>query len=238
LKVFGVVELKRLILAGLVVPGAIVVLILCYSGRATADADVAREHSRRFSSQAVVLTPTFTASHWIYLPFTSSVFPRPVRAPEGEYLLVEFWTHSVLGASCERLCIDFPIYSFDPQSGELIFYAPYSQDPELALGDDEAGYLGSGESRGGVGCGANSSVTKISSCPLSQDGVTLLQVDEAGTVNLERQGQVIVLAPGETWISEDQVETWDWMNPACVVTSTQRLTNYGFQDRDKIVYEP
>jgi hypothetical protein len=234
----GAVQVKRLILASIIIPGALVALLLGYSDQVAAGADVARSVSARFSSPAVALTPTFTASHWVYLPFAGADFPRPIRVPEGEYLLVEYWEHNVLGASCEGLCIDFPTYGFDPQSGELFFYASNSPDPALVLGDDDAGYVGSGESLGGAGYGASSGLTKISSCPLSQDGVTLRHVSEGGTVTLERQGQTIILAPGETWVSEEQVEVWDWMNPACVVTSTQRLTNYGFQDRDKIVYSP
>jgi hypothetical protein len=64
----------------------------------------------------------------------------------------------VLGANCEGLCIDFPAYYFDPQSGVLTIYPP---DPTLVLADDEIGYVGSGESLSGVGCGAYSGLTRI-----------------------------------------------------------------------------
>jgi hypothetical protein len=29
---------------------------------------------------------------------------------------------------------------------------------------------------------------------------------------------------------------WDWLGAECVVTSSQYIANYAFQDRDKIVY--
>ncbi len=228
--------MKRSIFASIVISGAIIVLLLCYGSQVAADAGVANV-SAQFSSPAAKLTSTFTPSHWIYLPFVGANSPLPIRAPEGQYLLVEYWTHRVMGASCMALCVDFPTYNFDPQSG-VLFYAPVHLDPAMVLGDDDVGYMGSGESIGGLGCGAGSDLTKIASYPSSQDGITLRYADELGTVTLERQGQTTVLEPGETWAGEEQVQVWDWMDPACVVTSTQRLTNYAFQDRDKIVYSP
>ena len=83
--------------------------------------------------------------------------------------------------------------------------------------------------------GASSHLIRIQWCPWPEDGITLRYVDEAGTVTLEREGEVIVLEADEAWVSDEETEVWDWMNPECVVTSTHYITNYAFQDRDKII---
>jgi len=136
------------------------------------------------------------------------------------------------------MCIDFPTYHFDPQSGELTIYTTDPPEPALVLDDDDVGYVGSGESLGGVGCGIHSDLTRIQGCPLSKDGITLRYADGAGVITLERQGEVIVLGPDETWISDEETETWDWLGGGCIVTNTHYITNHAFQDRDKIVYSP
>ena len=111
----------------------------------------------------------------------------------------------------------------------------------LVLADDEIGYVGSGKSLSGVGCGACSGLTRIRQCLLTVDGdgadVTLHYADETGAI-LEREGEVIALEPGEAWVSAEEIEVWDWNGEGCIVTSTHYITNYAFQDRDKIVYPP
>jgi len=139
----------------------------------------------------------------------------------------------VLGVNCAGECIDFPTYYFNPQSGGLTVYLPGSA---LVLDEDDIGYIGSGESRGGVGCGAISDLIKIQSCPLSIDGITLRYVDETGTITLEHESEVIVLEAGEVWASDEETGIWDWLGAGCVVTSTHYITNYAFQDRDQITY--
>ena len=143
------------------------------------------------SYATIKVTEPVTLSHYTYLPFAGRDFPPVVQVPQGEYLFVENWTHSVLGAGCESLMIDFPAYHFDPQSGELILYPPDGSEPDLALGDSEVGYLGSGTSLGGVGGGATSSLIKIQGLPLSEDDLTLRYVDESGTVTVDRQDDTI-----------------------------------------------
>jgi hypothetical protein len=190
------------------------------------------------SSATIRVTEPVTLSHYTYLPFAGRDFPPVVHVPQGEYLFVENWTHRVLGAGCESLTIDFPTYHFDPQSGELTIYAPYGPEPDLPLDDGEVGYLGSGTSLDGVGGGANGSLTKIQGLPLSEDNLTLRYVDESGTVTVDRQGDTITLAAGKTWVSDEEIETWDWLGAECVVTSTHYITNHAFQDRDKITFLP
>jgi hypothetical protein len=38
--------------------------------------------------------------------------------------------------------------------------------------------------------------------------------------------------------THDEVEVWDALDADCVVTSTYRITNYAFEDRNKIVFRP
>ncbi len=226
--------MKRLIwVAAVMVPIALVVLLL-YSGSGAAADVVSRAAFPRFSS-AFRMTGTLTLSHKIYLPFESKNFPSLIQVPQGKYLLVEYWTRHILGVHCPGICIDFPTYYFDIQSGELVIQPIGSPNP--ALGDDDIGYVGSGISVGGTGCGAYSVLTTVQACPFSRNGITLYDVDEAGTASLGRAGQMIVLKAGETWL-EEEVEVWESDHPECVVTSTHRITNYAFQDRDKIIYLP
>ena len=161
----------------------------------------------------------------------------PIQEPEGQYQFVEYWTHRVLGRGCSPLCIDFPTYNFYPPSGALVIYFAAFTSPTLALDDDDIGYFGSGTSLSGAGCGASSGLTKIRAYPFSQDGITLHSVDPTGTLTLLREGELILLGADEAWRREE-VEVWDALDADCVVTSTYRITNYGFEDRDKIVFRP
>jgi hypothetical protein len=224
---------RRLTLvASVVTPLAIISLLLGSDGGVTAGIGAARGSPPTLSPPPVIATETFTPTVQIYLPCAYKNFPLIIHVPEGEYLFVEYWTHSVMGVDCPGLCIDFPAYHFDPQSGELTMYSP---DPPL-LSDDDIGYIGSGESLEGLCGGACSRLTTIQSCPVTEDGITLSYVDGTGTVTLEREGEEIVLEAGEAWISDEEVEDWDSMYPGCVVTSTHRITNYAFQERDKIKF--
>lgn len=229
--------MRRLVLvASAVIPIAIIGLFLSNDSKAQAGTGAARGAPPRISTSAVRATDTLTLPYQIYLPFACRNFPPLVQVPEGEYLFVEYWTHSVLGVSCAGLCIDFPAYYFDPQSGKLAIYTTLPPEPALVLDDDDIGFVGSGTSLGGVGGGASGSLTKIQQCPSSEDGITLHYVDETGAITVEREDKVIVLEPYEVWVSDEEVETWDWLGVGCVVTSTHYITNYAFQDRDKIVY--
>ena len=227
----GEVKMRRLVLVASVVitPIVLISLLLGSDGRVTAGIGAVRDTPTQASPSTGRVTETLTPTY-IYLPLVCRNFPLVIQVPEGKYLFVEYWTHSVLGVNCPILCIDFPTYHFDPQSGEL---TTYTTNPPLL--DDDVGYIGSGESLGGVGMGASSHLIRIQWCPWPEDGITLRYVDEAGTVTLEREGEVIVLEANETWVSDEETEVWDGMEPECVVTSTHYITNYAFQDRDKII---
>lgn len=227
--------MRRLVLvAGVVISITIIGLFL--SDDAKAGMEAMEDTSFPFSPSTVRATEVLTLTHWVYLPFACRNFPPLIQVPEGKYLFVEYWTHHVLGANCEGQCIDFPAYHFDPQSGELTIYATDPPEPALVLDDDDVGYIGRGISLGGVGGGANNSLTKIQQSPSSEDGITLHYVDETGVITLEHDGEVIVLGADEVWASDEGIETWDWLGAECVVTSTHYITNYAFQNRDEIIY--
>ena len=224
--------MRRLVLvANVVIPIAIISLFLGNDGRVTAGIGAARDTYPQISPSTVSATETLTLTAQIYLPLACKNFPLVIQVPEGKYLFVEYWTNSVLGANCPVMCIDFPTYHFDPQSGELTIY---TTNPPLL--DDDIGYIGSGESLEGVGMGTNSHLTRIQWCPWLEDDITLRSVDETGTITLERESEVIVLEANGAWVSDEEIEVWDGMDPECVVTSTHYITNYAFQDRDKIIY--
>jgi len=215
--------MRRLaLIAGVVIPIVIIGLLLSDDGGIMAGIGAVRDAPSPFSS-LVRATEPLTLTYWIYLPFACRNFPPVIQVPEDKYLLVEYWAHSVLGVNCEGLCIDFPTYHFDPQSDELAIYTTLPPEPALVLDNDDIGYIGSGTSLGGVGCGANSDLTKIQRCPLSKDGITL-------------RYEVIVLGADEVWVSDEEIEIWDWLGAECAVTSTCYITNYAFQDRDKIIF--
>jgi len=103
------------------------------------------------------------------------------------------------------------------------------------LDDDDIGYIGSDLSLHGAGCGASSGLSTVQSLPFSPDGTTTLHhVDETGATILEREGETIALDAGEAWVSDEETTI---PYAGCVVTTTHHITNYAFQDRDKIIYD-
>ena len=229
--------MRRLFLVASVVISIVIIgLSISSESEAKAGVGAVSDAPLKFSSSMVTATDTLTLAHQVYLPLAYSNFPPLVQMPEGKYLFVEYWTYSVLGVGCAGLCIDFPTYDFNPQSGVLTIYTTYPPESAVVLDDDEIGYIGSGESLGGVGGGANSSLTKIQQYPVSKTDITLHYAGETGTITLERRGETVILEADEGWVSDKESETWDWLGAECVVTSTHYITNYGFQDRDKIAY--
>jgi len=227
---------RLLFIVSVIIAGVVTGLLLEENARASRGvADGLRAASFPASSTLEATAPLTLTNH-VYLPLACRNCPPVAQVPEGKYLFVEYWTHSVLGAGCESLCIDFPGYAFEPHSGELTIYTTDPPEPALMLGEDEIGYLGTGQSLMGSGCGASSSLSKVPAFPFSGDDITLRDVDEAGVTTLERQDETLVLQPGEAWVSDEQVEIWDWLGAGRVVTSTHHIINHAYQDRDQIQY--
>lgn len=209
---------------------AVGVLLFCLhnAGRVYAvNAEVRDTHSE-FRTATYTIPLTFQA----YLPFVTITYLTVTQAPQSKYLLVEYWTHREMGISCPWLAIDFPTYFFNSPSGQLTVNMPGNP----VLGSDDNAYIGSGTSLGGVGGGAVSHLSNIQTWPYSQNSITLTHVYETGSIRLEREGEIIDLVSDSTWISDEEVESWDEIQPGCIMTSTHYITNYAFQDRDKIIY--
>jgi len=156
-----------------------------------------------------------------YLPLTETLKTR--------YLFVEHWRHIERSEDCPWPTLtSIPVYSFHRDSGVLIIYPP---DPELRLQADDIGYIGVGASSGYL---FTNFLYRIQQAPFSVGEMTLNDVDDAGSISLEYAGGAITLDPTESWIFTTISQTAD-IN-TCVMTTTDRITNYAFQRRDKIEY--
>ncbi|HRV91202.1 MAG TPA: hypothetical protein P5526_03455 [Anaerolineae bacterium] len=165
----------------------------------------------------------------IYLPSVQKISPPLSDTLKEKYLLVEHWTTEEWGNDCPGLVIDFPTYYFDSQTGELFI----TINPTLL--STNMGYLGYGTSLTGAGAGANSSLSRIEAVPYSISDTTLHAVAAGGQITLTHKSEVIGLLPGTGWISPPLVENGAMGIPECSITTTHRLTNYGFQERSRIV---
>src|SRR3569832_154687 len=83
-------------------------------------------------------------------------------SPASAYLFVEIWTEVSGTGTLPALCIDFPGYQFEPNSGRMArFFEPL---PKLLLSD--LGFLRLGQCRtGAAGGGASSQLAPIASLP-------------------------------------------------------------------------
>jgi hypothetical protein len=125
--------------------------------------------------------------------------------------------------------VDFPTYSFNAETGEL---SVWMGNPLLEPTD--IGYVGCGTSLSGQGSGIGSGLSNYDALPFERCGIELRTIEETGAVVVHRDGEDIDLAPGGEWsVTSVGGESG---RPDCVITTTQRITNFGFQDRAKITY--
>ena len=163
----------------------------------------------------------------LWLPAVSTGPAGPVAAER--YLLVERWWNDERGPRCPMLFVDFPTYSFDPTFGVLNIWSWLY--PRLAA--DDVGYYASGSSVTGAGSGAGSRLTRIEALPFTEGDLEIRSVAAKGVVEVVRAGETITVPSGreQRWQS---VRTDD--TPGCVITTTERITNLGYQYRAKITY--
>ena len=182
-----------------------------------------------FMAMVVMVSLAACSSSSVALPITVGT----AQVPPGKYLFVEQWTHITGQGKMPAMMIDFPAYRFDPATGELgVYIAPPGTSFKLPEG--AIGYLGLGTSRSGAaGGGAASWLEPIKGLPFKTDNLTILAVNVEGTVVLEYKGNQIVLKWGEEWksTSRSQVLPPEGMG---VLETTERISNFGFQDKDKI----
>jgi hypothetical protein len=195
-------------------------------------------------------TPGALAALWLPLalrdpPPARTPTPRaaptetPTLAPtpgQGPYLLVERWANQERGPACMPMYIDFPTYRFDPSTGTLHLWPRYGQNP--ALEPMDVGYFGTGGTVSGRGGGESSRLRRMERLPFETEDTRILSVDSYGVVEASDllTGESLVLLPGEERLWQ-AVSSGDDLTPGCVITTTERLTNYGYQDRAKIVYD-
>lgn len=172
-------------------------------------------------------------------PTASPSAPAATMAPQHGWELpagqVLFLDHhvSVDGECVAGDCqpgpmIDFPTYSFDPETRTL--------DSRLALElrDDLKVVYGSGMSLHGVaGGGAATGLTEVHTLPAEIQGLRIVQVDRDGTATLEYGGEVLALTPGETWTNTIE-EVREQGAGKARLTTVDTIVNHGILDKTKI----
>jgi hypothetical protein len=155
--------------------------------------------------------------------------PRVTSPPTANlYLFVERWLTSDLGPGCQPTHVDGPVYGFAPASGRLHVWN--EETPRLE--ETDLGYYGAGIQLSGMGSGGGSGLTRIVNLTFKQDDVEIVSADQWGTIAIRLGAETIDLAPG----SERRWQTVESDDPPCVITTTHRISNFGFQDRAKIEY--
>jgi len=130
------------------------------------------------------------------------------------------------------LYIDFPTYRFDPVTGELHLWPRLGWNPALEASD--VGYFASGARVSGRGGGEASGLSRTVELPFDARDIRVASVDRDGAIVATHEDVYLDLVAGAThrWRSVSRGD-----DPSCVITTTGRLTNYGYQDRSKIVYD-
>jgi len=163
---------------------------------------------------------TITPQHGWELPANQVVFIDHQVRIEGE---------CVEGDCQPGPMIDFPTHGFDPDSRSV-----HSRLP-LEVNDDLKVLYGDGTSlRGVAGGGAATRLITVLAVPAEVEGVRIVQVSRDGTVILEMRGQVLVLAPDETWTNTTE-EVREQGAGRARLTTTEQIHNYGIVDKANIL---
>jgi len=166
------------------------------------------------------LPATITPQHGWELPADKVLFIDHHVRVEGE---------CVEGDCQPGPMIDFPTHGFDPDSRSV-----HSRLP-LEVNDDLKVLYGDGTSlRGVAGGGAATRLITVLAVPAEVEGVRIVQVSRDGTVILEMRGQVLVLAPDETWTNTTE-EVREQGAGRARLTTTEQIHNYGIVDKANIL---
>ena len=181
-------------------------------------------------SATLVPTPTGT-------PSTA----RPTMVPDhgwelsaDKYVFIDHHVH-IEGVCVEGECepgpmIDFPTYTFNAEMGTLnsLFLVEVNDTLKVVYGN--------GMSLGGAaGGGAGTMLTEVYTVPIEIEGLRIVQVDRDGRAYLEYEGELLVLAPGQTWTSTTEKVREQGAGKANLTTNDQ-IINYGILDKAKIVF--
>jgi len=177
-----------------------------------------------------VPTPTGTPS-----PASPTMVPdHGWELPADKYVFIDHHVH-VEGVCVEGECdpgpmIDFPTYTFAEETGTLNSWFLVEVNDALKV------VYGNGMSLGGAaGGGAGTQLTEIYTIPAEIEGLRIVQVDRNGRVYLEYEGELLVLAPGQTWTSTTE-ELRDQGAGKARLTTTDRIVNYGILDKANILF--
>jgi len=163
---------------------------------------------------------TITPQHGWELPANQVVFIDHQVRIEGE---------CVEGDCQPGPMIDFPTHGFDPDSRSVHSRLPLDVNDELKV------LYGDGTSlRGVAGGGAATRLMAVYAVPAEVEGVRIVQVDRDGTVTLEVRGEVLVLAPDETWTNTTEEVREQGAGRARLIT-TEQIYNYGIVDKANIL---
>ena len=165
----------------------------------------------------------------------------PTMVPEhgwelsaDKYVFIDHHVH-IEGVCVEGECqpgpmIDFPTYTFAEETGTL------NSQFAVEVNDALKVVYGNGMSLGGAaGGGAGTGLTEVYDVPAVIEGLRIVQVDRDGTVYLEYAGELLVLAPGQTWTVETE-ELREQGAGKANLTTTDQFVNYGILDKAKIVF--
>jgi hypothetical protein len=135
----------------------------------------------------------------------------------------------LLEGECYHLCIDFPSYTFYPETGVL-----RDQGNGIKMDKKLQMVLGRGVSAGGAASsGAGTSIYPIRDFPNKEHGITLEKLDPDGTAYFTYRDSSMVLTANQEWVSIkyeiDTILNYDSNDTLGIVkyTYTNRITNWG-----------
>jgi len=211
---------------------ALIFLLLCFR-RIAAEAKAQAQTNTASPTLASVFQPSkpLSPTHQVHLPVIDKTSPPITETLKTKYLFVEYWVHMEASQDCPwpAAMTSIPVYSFHSNSGVLIVFPP---SLDLVLQADDMGYMGVGTS---AGYWTGNSLRRFQETPVSRgEEMTLHTIDNAGFISLEYLSETITLAPRASWISSTISQTSEITT--CFVTTTEHITNYAFQYRNKIEY--
>lgn len=161
------------------------------------------------------------------------VFLEQHLSEYSEFVKGDFWSH---------LCIDFPMYQFDSNTGTIVCVGDFDMTKKTRM------VLGMGMSASGVASsGAGTGVDEVHNLPYERYNLTVERIDEDGTVYFSYKDSSMVLSPDEEWLTvttKMDTSTWENFNPetgteytdTIIVkwTYTDRVTNWGKLEKENL----
>ncbi|HPF52090.1 MAG TPA: hypothetical protein PK335_10980 [Draconibacterium sp.] len=153
-----------------------------------------------------------------------------------QYLFLEQHTsvsgELVSGPEPPLLHIDFPTYTFDEETGELVGIVDFSINKNLKM------IYASGSSLSGTaGAGVATGLDGVYDIPFERGSFELLKLDDAGNVVFMYNDGVFNLKPGEEWTDQStRLDTVMVDNEMSIssITTINRISNFGFQQKSNI----